>query len=89
MSVRGFTAAVAAFIAIATPARAAVEIQWWHAMGGELGQKLEKIAADFNASQSDYKVVAVFKGSYPEAMTGAIAAFRARQHPEQIGESSP
>ncbi len=81
MSVRGFTAAVAAFIAIATPARAAVEIQWWHAMGGELGQKLEKIAADFNASQSDYKVVAVFKGSYPEAMTGAIAAFRARQHP--------
>jgi sn-glycerol 3-phosphate transport system substrate-binding protein len=50
-------------------------------MGGELGQKLEKIANDFNASQADYKVVPVFKGSYPEAMTAAIASFRARQNP--------
>ena len=65
----------------ATPTRAAVEIQWWHAMGGELGEKLEKLATDFNAAQSDFKVIPVFKGSYPEAMTGAIAAFRARQHP--------
>jgi sn-glycerol 3-phosphate transport system substrate-binding protein len=68
----------------ATPARAAVEIQWWHAMGGELGEKLEKLATDFNAVQSDFKVIPVFKGSYPEAMTGAIAAFRARQHPAML-----
>jgi sn-glycerol 3-phosphate transport system substrate-binding protein len=83
MWIRRFAAvaAAAALWAVATPAGAAVEIQWWHAMGGELGQKLEKIANDFNASQSDYKVVPVFKGSYPEAMTAAIAAFRARQNP--------
>jgi len=68
----------------ATPTRAAVEIQWWHAMGGELGEKLEKLATDFNAAQSDFKVIPVFKGSYPEAMTGAIAAFRARQHPAML-----
>jgi len=67
-----------------TPARAAVEIQWWHAMGGELGEKLEKLATDFNAAQSDFKVIPVFKGNYPEAMTGAIAAFRARQHPAML-----
>ena len=66
------------------PTRAAVEIQWWHAMGGELGEKLEKLATDFNATQSDFKVIPVFKGSYPEAMTGAIAAFRARQHPAML-----
>jgi sn-glycerol 3-phosphate transport system substrate-binding protein len=70
-----------ALLANAGPARAVVEIQWWHAMGGELGEKLEKVANDFNATQSDFKVVPVFKGSYPEAMTGAIAAFRARQNP--------
>src|SRR5205807_901678 len=77
MSVHRLSAGVAAaaWLAIASPAGAAVEIQWWHAMGGELGQKLEKIANDFNASQADYKVVPVFKGSYPEAMTAAIAAF--------------
>jgi len=83
MPVRGFMLGVATAVALAaaTPAYAVVELQWWHAMGGELGQKLEKVANDFNASQSDYKVVPVYKGSYPEAMTGAIAAFRARQHP--------
>jgi sn-glycerol 3-phosphate transport system substrate-binding protein len=83
MWIRRFAAGAAAALAavIATPAAAVTEFQWWHAMGGELGQKLEKIANDFNASQSDYKIVPVFKGSYPEAMTAAIAAFRARQNP--------
>jgi sn-glycerol 3-phosphate transport system substrate-binding protein len=83
MSVRGFSAglAAAALLATVAPAQAVVELQWWHAMGGALGEKLEKVAADFNASQSDYKVVPVYKGSYTEAMTGAIAAFRAKQNP--------
>jgi sn-glycerol 3-phosphate transport system substrate-binding protein len=83
MWIRRFAAGAAAALAtvVATPAGAVTEIQWWHAMGGALGQKLEKVANDFNASQSDYKVVPVYKGSYPEAMTAAIAAFRARQNP--------
>jgi len=83
MWIRRFAAGAAAALAavIATPAAAVTEFQWWHAMGGELGQKLEKIANDFKPSQPDYKIVPVFKGSYPEAMTAAIAAFRARQNP--------
>ncbi|MFG1300232.1 sn-glycerol-3-phosphate ABC transporter substrate-binding protein UgpB [Xanthobacter sp. V3C-3] len=74
-------APVALLGALALPAQAQTQIQWWHAMSGPLGEKLEKVAADFNASQAEYKVVPVFKGTYPETMTGAIAAFRARQHP--------
>lgn len=66
---------------LAGPAAAQTQIQWWHAMSGPLGEKLEKLAADFNAGQGEYKVVPVFKGTYPEAMTGAIAAFRAKQQP--------
>lgn len=66
---------------LVTTAMAATEIQWWHAMSGPLGEKLEKIASDFNATQTDYKIVPVYKGSYPETMTGAIAAFRAKQNP--------
>ncbi len=62
-------------------AHAATEVVWWHAMGGELGQKVEKIASDFNASQSEYKVTPVYKGNYTETMTAAIAAFRAKEHP--------
>ncbi|MEP9368039.1 sn-glycerol-3-phosphate ABC transporter substrate-binding protein UgpB [Xanthobacter sp. VNH20] len=75
------SALVAATLAFAGPASAQTEIQWWHAMSGALGEKLEKIAGDFNAAQSEYKIVPVYKGSYPETMTGAIAAFRAKQHP--------
>lgn len=63
---------------------AQTEITWWHAMGGELGTKLEEIVAGYNASQSTYKVTPVFKGTYPETMTAAIAAFRAGQQPDIV-----
>ncbi len=65
----------------ASSSLAATEVTWWHAMGGELGQKLEAIAKNFNETQSEYKVVPVYKGSYPETLTAAIAAFRAKQQP--------
>ncbi|QYO77737.1 sn-glycerol-3-phosphate ABC transporter substrate-binding protein UgpB [Devosia salina] len=65
----------------ASPAMAQTEIAWWHAMGGELGAKLEEIVAGYNASQSDYVVTPVYKGSYDETMTAAIAAFRAGEQP--------
>lgn len=80
-----FAAAAAASLTAVAPAYAApVEIQWWHAMGGPLGEKVASIADNFNKSQSDYKVVAVYKGSYPETMTAAIAAFRAKQQPDIV-----
>ena len=66
--------AVAALIAL--PAHAQTEIQWWHSMGGALGEWVNDLAKEFNASQKDYKVVPTFKGSYDESMTAAIAAFR-------------
>jgi sn-glycerol 3-phosphate transport system substrate-binding protein len=65
----------------ATSVQAVTEIQWWHAMGGALGEKVTAIAEEFNKSQSDYKVLAVYKGSYPETMTAGIAAFRSKQPP--------
>ena len=67
--------AAAAFLAV--PAHAQVEVQWWHSMGGALGEWVNDLAKEFNASQKDYKVTPTFKGSYDESMTAAIAAFRA------------
>ena len=61
-----------------------IEIQWWHAMTAVLGERLNAIAADFNASQTAYKVVPIFKGSYAETMTGAIAAYRAGNAPDIV-----
>ena len=70
-------AATVAGLAMSTQALAVTEIQWWHAMTGALNDKVNNFADRFNKSQSDYKVVPVFKGTYPETMTAAIAAFRA------------
>jgi sn-glycerol 3-phosphate transport system substrate-binding protein len=64
-----------------TSAHAQTEIVWWHSMGGALGEWVNDLANEFNASQKDYKVVPVFKGSYDESMTAAIAAFRAGNAP--------
>jgi sn-glycerol 3-phosphate transport system substrate-binding protein len=65
----------------AAPARAAVEIQWWHAMAGELGRMVEQLAADFNAQQSDYRIVPEHKGQYTETMTAALFAVRTGRQP--------
>lgn len=74
-------AALTAFAFAATGAQAQTEIHWWHSMGGALGDKVNDLANKFNASQKDYKVVPVFKGTYPESMTAAIAAYRAGNAP--------
>ncbi len=76
--------AVLAAAAFAAPAQAQTEIQWWHSMGGALGEWVNDLARDFNASQKDYKVVPTFKGSYSESMTAGIAAFRAGNAPHLI-----
>ena len=78
-----FTAAAVALAVggFAGPAAAQIEIQWWHAMGGALGETVNDIAAGFNRSQTDYVIKAVYKGNYTETMTAGIAAFRSGKPP--------
>ena len=70
-----------ALCAFAVSAQAVTEIQFWHAMTGANNDRINDFAKKFNESQNEYKVNAVFKGSYPEAMAGAIAAYRAGSAP--------
>lgn len=76
--------ALALLASTSMAAAAQTKIEFWHAMGGELGKKLEAVAAKFNESQKDYVVTPVFKGTYAETMTAAIAAFRANQQPALV-----
>lgn len=76
--------AAAAALASASSAFAQTEIQFWHAMGGNLGDTVNALAEGFNKSQSEYKVNPVYKGSYTETLTAAIAAFRAKQAPHIV-----
>jgi sn-glycerol 3-phosphate transport system substrate-binding protein len=76
--------AAAAVLASTPAAWAQTEIQWWHAMPGNLGEAVNALAEGFNKSQTEYKVTPVFKGSYTETLTAAIAAFRAKQAPHIV-----
>lgn len=71
-----------ALMSVAMPAQAATEIQWWHAFTGRLGDLLAEQVDQFNASQSDFNVVATHKGNYSETLNAGIAAFRAGEQPD-------
>ena len=71
-------------LAFSTAAFAQTEIHFWHSMGGALGDKVNELANKYNDSQKDYKVVPSYKGSYPESMTAAIAAYRAGNAPHVL-----
>ena len=60
---------------------ATTDIQLWHAMPGELGRQLGRIVDKFNASQKQYRIIPVFKGTYAETVNAAIFAMRTRTHP--------
>ncbi|GIT91920.1 ABC transporter substrate-binding protein [Jannaschia pagri] len=74
-------ASVAAASLFAGGAYAQTEITFWHAMGGALGESVNAVATQFNESQDDYVLTPVFKGTYEEALTAGIAAFRAGEQP--------
>ena len=81
MRIKILAAVLASASLFAANAHAQTQIQWWHSMTGALGDKLNELANGFNASQKEFKVVPVFKGTYPESMTAAIASFRAGNAP--------
>ncbi|WP_424137989.1 sn-glycerol-3-phosphate ABC transporter substrate-binding protein UgpB [Roseomonas chloroacetimidivorans] len=78
--------ALAGLVSTSFAARAQqpTEIQFWHGLSQPAGGQLEQIAADFNASQNQYRVVPSFRGSYPETVVAAIAAFRASSAPHIV-----
>ncbi|PMQ02071.1 MAG: sn-glycerol-3-phosphate ABC transporter substrate-binding protein [Dictyoglomus sp. NZ13-RE01] len=61
-----------------------VEIEFWFALTGPLGDATMKLVNDFNSSQNKYWVNAVYKGSYAEVMSAAIAAYRAGKAPHIV-----
>ena len=77
-------AAVTAGFAAPAFAQQRVEIQFWHAMGGVLGERVDEIVKRFNASQDKYTVVATNKGNYDEVINGTIAAYRAKKAPQIV-----
>jgi sn-glycerol 3-phosphate transport system substrate-binding protein len=66
------------------PALAKTEIHFWHAMTGQLGEAVNELVKQFNESQGNYEVKALRKGTYPETLTAAIAAYRQKSAPHIV-----
>lgn len=58
-----------------------IEINWWHAMRGARGEVVQNIVDGFNNSQSEFKVIATYKGAYDEVVNAGVAAVRAHKQP--------
>jgi sn-glycerol 3-phosphate transport system substrate-binding protein len=56
----------------ASAAAARSEVRLWHSMNGVRGAELARLVARFNASQSEFRVVATYKGQYDEASVEAV-----------------
>ena len=80
MKLKSIAFAALALVAGAS-AQAQTEIQWWHSMTAFNNEWVNTLAKQFNESQKAYKVVPIYKGSYDESLTAAIAAFRAGNAP--------
>ena len=77
-------ALVVAVVALPGVAVARTEISWWHAMTGALGDAVDAQVKQFNESQNDYEIKPVRKGTYPETLTAAIAAYRQKNPPHIV-----
>ena len=68
-------------LTIGSQAFAQTELAWWHGMTGANNEMVNELSKEFNESQSEYKIVPVYKGTYPETLNAGIAAFRSKQPP--------
>lgn len=73
--------AAVALIFTTTVALAQTDITWWHGMGGRNGEVINEISHKFNASQQACHLTPVSKGTYEEALSSGIAAFRSGEPP--------
>ncbi|SFG63958.1 sn-glycerol 3-phosphate transport system substrate-binding protein [Palleronia marisminoris] len=70
-----------AFTLTATTVMAQTDISWWHGMGGRNGEVINEISQQFNDAQQDCKLTPVSRGTYEEALSSGIAAFRSGEQP--------
>ena len=73
-----------ALLGAASSAFAVTELEFWFGLSGANARVVQDLARDFNASQADYRVVPVFKGTYPETLRAGLDAYAAGRQPHII-----
>ena len=68
----------------AAPAGDAITLEFWHAMGGNLGELVDELVVRFNESQEGIVVNATYQGSYDDTYNTLLAAFEAGGGPNIV-----
>ena len=68
----------------AAPSGDAITLEFWHAMGGNLGELVDELVARFNESQDGIVVNATYQGSYDDTYNALLAAFESGGEPNII-----
>ncbi|HEX6387018.1 MAG TPA: ABC transporter substrate-binding protein [Anaerolineae bacterium] len=61
-----------------------ITLEFWHAMGGELGEVVDELAARFNDSQDNIVVNVTYQGTYDDTYNALLAAFDAGTEPNIV-----
>ncbi|MEO1162895.1 MAG: ABC transporter substrate-binding protein [Chloroflexota bacterium] len=61
-----------------------IELEFWHAMGGDLGEQTQLLVDRFNESQDGIVVTATFQGSYDDTYNALLASFDTDTSPNVI-----
>ncbi|MDT8719065.1 ABC transporter substrate-binding protein [Clostridium sp. 19966] len=61
-----------------------VEIEFWYGLGGKLGDNMQQIIKDFNASQKEVVVKGVAQASYDETYQALQAGIAAKKAPAAV-----
>lgn len=72
------------FLSGGAQAQTRTEVSLWHAQEGRNREAIEALVQRFNQSQGEVEVKAVYKGTYPEVITAATAAYRRRAAPHLV-----
>ena len=63
-----------------SPVQAATEIEFWHAMSGALGERVDELVEQVQqVAEANTSSRPIAKGSYDEVVNSMIAAYRAKQ----------
>ncbi|MBX2997941.1 MAG: ABC transporter substrate-binding protein [Caldilineaceae bacterium] len=52
-----------------------IQLEFWHAMGGNLGELVNELVASFNESQDGIFINATYQGSYDDTYNALLASF--------------
>ncbi len=58
-----------------------IKVTYWHYMGGGLGEAINTLVENFNASRTDIQVEAIYQGTYDEALNKMKASMDSKSGP--------